>query len=189
MSGKSEQDWPSVPLLQAAKSGDAVAWGQLIECYRSYLMAIAKRILSDRTSEDWSSVVQDGLLNAWRHFDQFRGDTPQAFLGWLAMIVRNKARDRRHTGPVSTIDLPHELPLKHDDAPDAQLLRRERAAKLLSALQRLPDDYREVTELRFFQNLGHDQIAERMNRTNDAVRSLLMRALRRLRDELESDND
>jgi RNA polymerase sigma-70 factor (ECF subfamily) len=184
MGGKSEQDWPSVQLIQAAKRGEAVAWGKLVESYHSYLMAVARCILNDRTPDDWSSVVQDGLLNAWRHFDQFHGDTPQAFLAWMAMIVRNRARDRRKAGPLATAELPVDLSCEDGDSPSAHLLRRERAAKLFSAMQRLPADYREVTELRFFHNLSHEQIALRMNRTNDAVRSLLMRALRRLRDEL-----
>ena len=52
----------------------------------------------------------------------------------------------------------------------------------MSALQQLPPQHREILELRFFEGLSHEQAAARMNRSYDAVRCLLVRALRQLRD-------
>jgi RNA polymerase sigma-70 factor (ECF subfamily) len=68
--------------------------------------------------------------------------------------------------------------------PSVHAVRRERAARVLEALERLPHDYREVIHQRIFQHLDYEEIAARLGRTNDAVRCLWVRALRRLRDEL-----
>jgi RNA polymerase sigma-70 factor, ECF subfamily len=57
---------------------------------------------------------------------------------------------------------------------------------LLASVERLPEDYREVLVLRHFEGLSHDEIARRMNRNSGAVRMLWVRALARLREELDS---
>lgn len=52
-------------------------------------------------------------------------------------------------------------------------------------LERLPADYRDVLILRNIEELPFDEIASRLDRSPGAVRMLWVRALARLRDELE----
>jgi RNA polymerase sigma-70 factor (ECF subfamily) len=56
---------------------------------------------------------------------------------------------------------------------------------LAAALARLPDDYREVVILRNLEGLSHEEVARRMDRSAGAVRMLWVRALTRLREELD----
>jgi RNA polymerase sigma factor (sigma-70 family) len=51
---------------------------------------------------------------------------------------------------------------------------------------RLPDDFREVIVLRNVEELPHEEVARRMGRSPGAVRMLWVRALARLRQELDS---
>ena len=53
---------------------------------------------------------------------------------------------------------------------------------LADVLAQLPDDYREVLIFRHLENLSHDEIAARMNRSPGAVRMLWVRALAALRE-------
>ena len=173
-------------LAEAARRGDNDAWTQLFERYQPYLMSVASRVLDNHPPEDCSSVVQASLARGIEQVGQFRGQSQAELLGWLTAIVRNKALDRRRvvkpiTPLVTNVD---ELPCPDTSTPSEQVSRRERAAVLLSALGRLPPDDQEVINLRFFQDLRHQEVATRMGRTNDAVRSLLVRAMRRLRSEL-----
>lgn len=190
MEGESYEFWQSERLLIAAKSGDRGALGELTIRYRPYLMAVATRTLGDRTPDECSSVAQEGLAKAYKHFDRFRGQTPKELLGWLSAIVANEARDR--LGAKRPVPFPigedgDALAEGNASTPSAQLSRRERAARLLAASGRLPPDYRQVIEMRFFQDQSYEEIAARMGRSNAAVRKLAERALKELRNHLGDD--
>ena len=175
-------------ILEAARRGDMRAWEQIIRECRPYLLAVAVRALEvDRPTGDCSSVVQGGLAKALQRIEQFRGHTRAELLGWLARIVSNLAVDRkqgRRLAPIPVGSDGGNLVADSGSTPSEQAARRERAARVLNAIDRLPPDYREVIYLRVFENLSYDDIATRMKRTNEAVRWLWVRALRELRDEL-----
>ena len=70
-------------------------------------------------------------------------------------------------------------------SPSQQAARHEQEVLLAAALARLPDDYREVVILRNLEGLSHEEVARRMDRSAGAVRMLWVRALTRLREELD----
>lgn len=173
--------------LDSVRKGDANAWEQLVRDYRPYLLAVARRVLADRPPGDCSSAVQDGLAVGFERAGQFRGQSGAELLGWLSRIVANKACDRLRGDKPSLLPTNAEgEDLLADDAttPSFQCTRRESAARVLEAIAGLPEDYRQVIEQRIFQNRSYDEIASSLNRTNDSVRCLWVRAIRRLRDEL-----
>jgi RNA polymerase sigma-70 factor (ECF subfamily) len=51
---------------------------------------------------------------------------------------------------------------------------------MADAMAALPDDYREIIMLRYFEHLTFDAVAARMGRSSGAVRMLWVRALERL---------
>jgi RNA polymerase sigma-70 factor (ECF subfamily) len=67
------------------------------------------------------------------------------------------------------------------DSPSAEAARREQAVVLSDALERLPEDYREVILLHEFQDLAFPDVARCMGRSLDSVKNLWIRALARLR--------
>ena len=67
------------------------------------------------------------------------------------------------------------------------MARGERALLLAEALARLPEDYREVIVLRHLEGLGFAEVGLRMERSEDSVKNLWVRALARLRRTLEHD--
>ena len=101
MEGRPDFSWET-RMLQAARAGDLEALGQLLEKYRPYLMAVARRVLADQPPGEWSSVVQAGTATALERWQQFRGLTPGEMLNWLAAVVRNRALDRRRKRPVAS---------------------------------------------------------------------------------------
>jgi RNA polymerase sigma-70 factor (ECF subfamily) len=60
---------------------------------------------------------------------------------------------------------------------------------LQQAIEQLPAEAREVLRLRYVENLPSKQIAERIGKSDAAVRTLLTRCLRRLEETLGSDAD
>jgi RNA polymerase sigma-70 factor (ECF subfamily) len=177
-------------LLQAVRQGDGPAFWQLAECYRPYLKTVATRVLGGALPSDGSDVVQDGLVVALRCIGQFKGEQAAIFLGWLAAIVRNHAiRVRKDENRVQPLPAgPGEIQLATGSTgPDARAERREQAARLLAAIEELPEEHRRVIELRNFQELPYEQVALRMGRSYDAVKQLWSRAVKRLRQKLGGD--
>jgi RNA polymerase sigma-70 factor (ECF subfamily) len=66
-------------------------------------------------------------------------------------------------------------------SPSQQAARREQAVLLAEALEKLPDDYREVLILHHLEECNFPEVARRMGRSVEAVKKLWARALARLR--------
>ncbi len=150
---------------------------------------------------DPSDVVQKTMLEAVRAWPQFRGQSDAELAAWLRQILaRVLSHEFRHFGGVKARDVVREVSTGH--SPNHRSARRSAgrpgdiggreaqrhaAERLLAeAMERLPDDYREVILLRNMEGLSHDEVAQRMDRGVGAVRMLWVRALARLRQELEA---
>lgn len=186
-------------LLSEART-DGAQLGPLLERYRPYLALLARVEIGRRLQSkvDASDLVQETFLEAHRHFDQFHGKTEAELLGWLrsilggqlAHLVRRylgtKQRDVRLEREIAD-DLDrssHALALElvaRGSSPSQQAARREHAILLADALEKLPDDYRDVLVLRHLEGLAFPDVSRRMGRSLDSVEKLWVRALDRLR--------
>lgn len=131
-----------------------------LESTRRYLLKIANSEISDnlRAKEGPSDVVQETLLEAFRDFSQFRGESPEELQGWLRRILLNnidriadyyRAQKRAVAREVSAgsfqamndyVDsLAAEVP-----TPSAHLIRKEFAEILDGVLEQLPNRERDL---------------------------------------------
>lgn len=194
-----------VLLLNLARAGEAAALGQLLELYSNYLELLARLQISRRLRSkiDAADIVQETFLEAHAGFAQFRGTTEAELAGWLRQILISNVLSvaRRYYGTQRRdVRLERELAYELEQSsrvldqgliapqssPSQQAARREQAVLLADALKRLPEDYREAIVLRQLEGLSFPEVAERMDRSLDSVKKLWMRALTRLRQELET---
>lgn len=197
-------DDPAVPeiLIARARAGDQEALGGLLERYRSYLTLLARLQIGRhiRGKADCADAVQETFLEAARHFANFRGDTEAELTGWLRQILATTIAHlvRRYLGTQAR-DARLERGLENDldqssrafdralvavqSTPSQRVSRREQSVLVADALDRLPDDYREVIVLRHIEGLTFPEVAERMGRSVDSVEKLWLRGLARLRRE------
>jgi RNA polymerase sigma-70 factor (ECF subfamily) len=188
---------PCQATLERARRGDAGALGELLESYRPYLSVLARALHQQRLQArvDDSDLVQDALLEAHRNFAGFRGSTLEELTAWLRQIVvRAAVRRTRDHLTAGKRNATREQPLgARSDLPQAgsspsdQAIRHEEAARVAAALGRLPDDMREVLLGRHLEGDSYAALAERLGRSEGAVRVLYTRALRRLRDDCHGD--
>jgi RNA polymerase sigma-70 factor (ECF subfamily) len=190
--------------LNALRQGDAAAQGGLLLHYQSWLKLLARLEIDTQFQGkfDASDVVQQTLLEACRDLPQFRGRTEAELLAWLRQILAHViAHEVRRYRGTQQRDVAREVSLERSLAlssqrlgamlavsgtsPSAQAARHEEELRLVEVLERLPDDYREVIVLRNLQGLSHEEIAGRMGRNVGAVRMLWVRALARVRSELD----
>jgi len=188
-------------LLARARRGDAVALGQLLECYRAYVGFLARVQLDRRLQSkfDASDVVQGCFLEAHRDFPRFRGENEREFLSWLRQILASTLADEvRRYQRAQRRDVRLERDLENDldmssraldrglvasgTSPSGGAARREQGVILADALEKLPGHYQEVLVLRHLDGLSFPEVAQRMGRSLDSVKNLWTRALARLRD-------
>jgi RNA polymerase sigma-70 factor (ECF subfamily) len=190
-------------ILEQARDGDEAARGALLESYARYLGLLARVQIGRRLQGkvDASDIVQETFLEAHRQFPQFRGTTEAELLGWLRRILAGQIAltVRRFVGTKGRdVNLERELAVQLDQSsqamngnvgglagsfstPSQRASRREQVALLAEALDRLAEDYREVIILRHIEQLSFGDVARRMNRTEDSVQKLWVRALANLR--------
>ncbi|MCB9591545.1 MAG: sigma-70 family RNA polymerase sigma factor [Sandaracinaceae bacterium] len=191
--------------LAAARDGDVSPLFAAADELRPYLKAVARAVLRGRLGGkvDASDVVQQGLLASMERFDQFRGETPEEWQRWLVAIVRNEARnllrywhqEKRQVAAEDAVMGSRAVKPESEGrasarlagggpSPSLHVAAREEAARMLSVLDRMPAEARQILVLRHFEGLSHAEIAERLDMSPDAARQAWVRALRSLRQRL-----
>jgi RNA polymerase sigma-70 factor, ECF subfamily len=187
--------------LPQARAGSREALGEVLEAYRAYLLLIANRQLDPelRAKGGASDVVQETFLEAQRDFAGFHGHSEDELQAWLRQLllhnVANFARRYRGTDKRRLnreVGLEPETPSGQGDrglaadtpSPSGHAIADEEVRALHAALEKLPDDYRQVIVWRYQEGLGFDEIAQRFERSENAVRKLWFRAVERLEQEL-----
>ncbi len=139
-----------------------------------------RRLGDDRAAEE---LVQDVLVRAWRHQDQFdpsRGSERQ----WLFGIARNAAVDRRRAEGrrLRLVGARRAEPPVPDDGGIEQVAERSLVAEALAGL---PDHHREVVTEAYYGGRSVREIATRLGLPEGTVKSRMFYAMRALRVALE----
>lgn len=190
---------PKQAIAQARIGGDA-ALGALLEVYRNYLRLLARIEIGRRLQGkvDPSDLVQETFLEAHRHFARFQGNDEPQFAYWLRQILAARVANlvRHYFGTQGrNVRLEEELAAEIDNSsrmlghelaaslasPSEQAVHREQAVLLADALQKLPEDYRDVIILRHLEGLTFPEVARRMGKTQDSVEKLWLRGLAKLK--------
>lgn len=133
---------------------------------------------NDAEAED---VVQDACVRAMRYFPTLRDSDARA---WVFTIVRNTwySRLSRSATVMEATSLDDARDERPDEAlgPEALLLQQQAIARVRSALEQLPSDFREVIVLRELEGLSYKEIAAVVQVPIGTVMSRLARARDRL---------
>lgn len=147
--------------------------------YRCHRRDVYRAVLRDvRNPADAEDVTQTAFLNAYRALR--RGDEPERPRAWLLTIAQNVSRRRFRMQAVR----PHEVELDPELAV-APEVEGPTATEIREALARLRPSHQEVLVLREIGGLSYAEIAEEMGLSLAAVETLIFRARRALRGELE----
>ena len=177
-------------LLARLRSGDPLAYDDLVRSHTGKLLAVTRRILN--SEDDAKDAVQDAFLSAFRGLANFEGGS--LLSTWLHRIAVNAAlmklrtRRRKPERSIETL-LPSYLEDGHhaedfqdwNQPVDRAMMRAEMRAVVRKCIGELPDNYRTVLILRDIEELDTDETAERLGLTPNAVKIRLHRARQALR--------
>lgn len=132
-------------------------------------------------------LVQDVFFRILRYRHTYRDGRP--FVAWMYQIARNASIDagRKRAGELQLVmsrddedDRTMREPVSEMPGAEETMRKRQEIALLRRALERLPEDKREVLVLSRFQNLAYDQIASILGCETGAVKVRVYRATRAL---------
>lgn len=181
-------------LLEAVLAGDGTAYRGLVEKYQTRVYGMVFGMLRNR--EDARDVTQEAFVKAFRNLDSFRLES--SFYTWIYRIAMNLAIDftrkrkrRESTGYDEGVASRNEdgeiAEAHHEDGPGRQLERKRLFARIMDAMQELPEDQREVILLRELEGLQYKEIADIMGIPEGTVMSRLFYARKKLQKLLSGD--
>jgi RNA polymerase sigma-70 factor (ECF subfamily) len=194
-------------LLQRAAAGDTAAVAELFSRYRKQLKRMVRLRLSRHIQSrvDESDILQATLLEAAKRLPEYLQNRPLPFFLWLRHLTGEKLIDahRRHLG-AKMRDAAQEVSLHRGAMPAAssaslaaQLLGRltspsqaaikaETRLRVQEVLNGMDPLDREVLALRHFEQLNNGEVAATLGINESTASSRYLRALKRLKDEVQN---
>src|SRR5215212_7491847 len=147
-----EQQAEELGWIEQALTGDRAAFAQLMHRYSGAVYNLAYRMLG--SAEDAEDASQEIFLRAYTRLESF--DRARRFSTWLLSIGSNYCIDRlrrRRFSWLTLDDAAFALPSK-ERSPERIALDHEQQGIVQRALQQLPENYRTVTVLRYWNDLS-----------------------------------
>jgi RNA polymerase sigma-70 factor (ECF subfamily) len=186
--GKGGEDAEDVRLMQLVSAGDTEAFEELVRRHQRLVVGTVARMLGNNSEVE--DIAQQVFVRVWKSAKRY---VPRAkFTTWLLKITRNlvfnelRRRSRHAHMPLQLEPEEEERPLKDERAmaPDAALLEQELQRAIETAIAQLPETQRMAVVLRRYDDLSYEQIADVLDQSVPAVKSLLFRARTELRSTL-----
>ena len=180
--------------FDALRTGDRAEFARLVEAASGPVYRLALKMLGD--PQDAEDVLQNTFLKAFQHLDEFEGRS--SLSTWLYRIAVNEALMllRKRHPQVAIVDDAVEdaeaLPtpgvqlVDWGALPEEDLVSSEARAQLDQAVRKLPEAMRVVFLLRDVEGLSIQETAETLELSESAVKTRLLRARLKLRDELST---
>lgn len=167
-------------LVRSAQRGDRAAFEELVR--RTSRLVWARLYLETGDAHEAEDLLQETLLTAFGSLGQLT--EPAKFRGWLLRIAQNAAidaarRGRRVKRTPASLPMPTPAPGPHEQAEKQELSQR-----VLAVLRTLPEEYRLPLMMRYLTGADYETIQLQMGLTNGALRGLLHRGLKLLREEM-----
>lgn len=186
----------SEPLVDAARRGDAEAFGDLVEHHADQVLRVALRLT--RRRQDAEEVVQETFLRAHRQLGRFRGES--SFATWVHRIAVRCAYDLlRSEGRSLVVDTAAPWSHQGDEEPSGGLLASlasdlpgpDRVATSAEIQSRIDAILRDLTPmertafvLRHVDDLSIAEIADALGASRGGAKQAIFRAITKLREQL-----
>ncbi|MCS6991793.1 MAG: sigma-70 family RNA polymerase sigma factor [Chitinophagales bacterium] len=181
--GVSQRAQEDLRLVQAALNGDQSAYAQLMARYRDAIYFLVLKMVHD--PDDANDLTIEAFAKAFSNLPKYLPEF--AFSTWLYRIALNNCIDFIRKNRLECVSIFQEenpdresaseleLPSPQPD-PEEHYVRMQRNKLLREVIERLSPKYRKLIELRFFEELSYEEIAERTNLPLGTVKAQLFRA-------------
>lgn len=169
-------------LVGRAMRGDQKAYAELMQRYRNSIYFMLLKMVNNKT--DAEDLTMEAFSKAFKNIDQYMPTF--AFSTWLFKIASNNGIDflRKKRGLMVSIDDDEKdkedsKPMNVCDTgldPAEAMIRDQMAVLVRTVVQKLKPRYRTLVEMRYFQELSYEEIAEQLELPLGTVKAQLFRA-------------
>ena len=168
-------------LAVRCRQGDRGAFDEIVSRYQLRLFRFAYRLLGDRSEAE--DAVQETFVRVYKALPSYRPDG--YFSSWIYRIALNECRRRRRSNRI-TVSLDAVPQTAQGPDPQQSVMQTERNRQLRDAVAALPEHYRLVMTLFYFEELSVDQISRTIDVSVSAVKVRLHRGRERLATRLQN---
>ena len=180
--------------LESLKAGDREAFARLVDETSGHVYRVALQILGDE--QDAEDVLQETYIKAFRSLPNFEGRS--SLTTWLYRIAVNEAlmQVRKRKPQTLSVEENNSFDAEAESEgmqivdfcclPEGELLSSESRQFLDQAIQNLPETLRVVFVMRDIEGLTIQETAETLGLSESNVKTRLLRARLRLREELSA---
>jgi RNA polymerase sigma factor (sigma-70 family) len=177
--------------IRRAIDGESGAYTFLQKKYKKIVLTLIRRMIKDE--DDVDDLVQETFIKAFSALNSFQYG--YSFSSWIYRIASNNCidflRKKRFTmvsisGQYDDSDEDHEIEIKDNSyQPDINLMNDEKKQLLLDAIEKLPENYREIIKMRHEEDMDYKEISDKLNLPLGTVKAHLFRARKILFEELK----
>ena len=173
-----------IALVTKIAQQDQTALAELYDRYARILYAVAFKILG--TQEETEEAVLDVFQQVWRTAGRYNPQKARVD-AWLFMQIRSRALDRlrvkqrmaqKNTVSLDAVNIDTQAPTKN---PEENVVVMERRRLIVTAMQQLPPEQRQVIELAYFKGFTHNEIATQTGVAIGTIKTRIRLALNKLR--------
>ena len=172
-----------IPIVLRAQAGDQSAFNELMAKYRNPVKFMVQRMLSN--PEDIEDVVFDTFGKAFSNINSYAPD--YAFSTWLFKIATNRCIDHIRKKRITTFSI--NSTYENEDgnfegidldsgglSPEEETIKDQKNQLMRMFVSQLKPNYKKLVELRYFDELSYEEIAEQLELPVGTVKAQLFRA-------------
>lgn len=170
-----ENDRELIERLQKNESRNA-AFRELMSLYQERLYSHIRRMVGNHTDAD--DVLQNTFVKVYRYIDKFKGDSK--LYTWVYKIASNEALNHLHkeNRMRSVTFEPQHVRAGFHQGPDGE----EISHKLRQAVATLPEKQRQVFDLKYFEEMKYEEIAEITGTSIGGLKASYYHAVKKIED-------
>lgn len=181
LSDKAIKDYQLV--RKAIDKADQKAYAELMSRYKDSIYFMLLKMVNNR--DDADDLTIEAFGKAFKNIKQYTPD--YAFSTWLFKIATNNCIDfiRKKKKQTLSIDKGIEtddggellIDIKSDRLdPEENMMKKQKVMMMRDVVEKLKPRYKNLVELRYFQELSYEEIAEQLNLPLGTVKAQLFRA-------------
>lgn len=178
------QDLPDSTLIHRTRGGETNAFGELVSRYQQSVFNVCYRLIGNyRDAED---MTQNTFIRAYQRLHTY--DDQRPFGPWIRKIATNisiNVFQKHQPDTVAYEEHKYQTSSNNGTTPEEIFSQTERAETIHQAIINLPPKHRLMIELRHYQDLSYQEIAETLHISLSDVKSYLFRGRKMLAERLK----
>ena len=171
-------------LVDSALSGSQRAYTQLLSAYRENIYFMMFKMVNNR--DDAEDLTIEAFGKAFKRLDQYRPDF--AFSTWLFKIASNNCIDflrKKKKATLVSLDQGYSnedgdesaIDIEEDNLnPEQAFMKEQRKEEMHKIVDQLKPKYKQLVELRYFNEMSYEEIADELSLPLGTVKAQLFRA-------------